>query len=133
MSEPPVINIKVSPDALRLMGELIGKVEIGDPDSEGFYTPTFTRYWPIPPHPHGFDDVPFDDYRIPGWIWKRLTQDIETGCWEWAEKKPNDIHPAVVMAMRLLGVQRGQIYAAVQTCANPICARPAHICVTLKG
>jgi hypothetical protein len=81
---------------------------------------------------HGFSRLEFDDYRIPGWIWKRLTLCLETGCWEW-EDRARDVNPSTVMAMRLLGVKRDQIYAAIQTCANPTCARPSHICVTLKG
>jgi len=82
------------------------------------------------PSVHGFDRIQFEDYRIPAWIWKRLTVCTDTGCWEY--KGANGVRPWNVMAMRLLHVEWLAIQSVVQTCANKACANPAHLCVVLK-
>lgn len=79
---------------------------------------------------HGFMDIPFDDYRVPYHVWKRLTVCVSQGCWEYAG--PKDVQPQVIMVMRLLNVSRNDILAAVPTCGTSNCARPSHICVTLR-
>lgn len=79
---------------------------------------------------HGFAEIAFDDHRIPGWMWKRVTVCTDTGCWEWDGQR--DVNPARVMAMRLLSVEWKDIFAVTQTCANKLCCNPSHLCVTLS-
>ena len=77
------------------------------------------------------DNVAFNDYRIPAWVWKKLSVCTDTGCWEWTARRPDGFPPKVVMAMRLLDVPRGQIFAVTQNCANSRCANPKHLYVVL--
>lgn len=79
---------------------------------------------------HGMDPIAFDDYRIPVWMWKRVTVCTDTGCWEWDGQR--DVNPKRVMAMRLLNVEWEDTHSVTQTCANDKCCNPSHLCVVLK-
>lgn len=86
---------------------------------------------------HGFMDIPWDDYRLPEYLWKNLLKTRDgtsptnyVECWLWGGAK--DVNAAVVIATRLLGVSRDQLLAVVPTCGNEKCARPSHLCVTTR-
>lgn len=75
---------------------------------------------------HGIEGVAWDDYRLPVWMWSRLTR-TDGGCWLLNDKTVN---PQVAIARRILALPRDRILGAVATCGHPLCANPAHICVT---
>ncbi len=80
---------------------------------------------------HGFQHIAFEDYRLPAWMWRRMSVCIDTGCWEWGEWKKH-YTPKYIVVMRLLGVTRDEIYRVIETCANDKCVNPRHLCVTLR-
>lgn len=77
---------------------------------------------------HGFEAVGWDDFRLPPWFWKNVTQD--GGCWMWTGKR--ELYPEHTVVRRLMKVPWSRVLAAVPTCGRSLCVNPAHLCVTLK-